>query len=151
MTKTYHVRATALTDLIAYFDVEADTPEEAKAIAEAKIAGGNDDIDFNIADDRCAPIFGTEEIESVTIDDDETVFDTVTGAYLKGAIEAYSDGKNIVLAVDEREHATILAALRYWQREGLMSSGHEHDIATIGDTVKQLTADEIGKLCERIN
>lgn len=53
--------------------------------------------------------------------------------------------------VDDRELATILAALRYWAREGLLSSGHERDIATNGDTLKPLTAEEIDALCARLN
>lgn len=50
-----------------------------------------------------------------------------------------------------RKLATILAALRYWQREGLLSGGHEQDIATNGDEVDPLTADEIDDLCEGLN
>ena len=49
-----------------------------------------------------------------------------------------------------REFNTVLAALRYWQREGLMSGGHEQDIASDGDT-EPLSAEEIDVLCERIN
>jgi len=54
-------------------------------------------------------------------------------------------------ALDDRELATVLAALRYWQREGWISGGHEHDIATNGDTLEPLGADEIDALCERLN
>lgn len=56
---------------------------------------------------------------------------------------------------DTRELATILAALRYWQREG--ASGNsvdtepEHDILTDGGEIEPLTAEEIDALCERIN
>lgn len=53
--------------------------------------------------------------------------------------------------LNKRETATVLAALRYWQREGFISSGHERDIATDGDTLKEMTKDEIDDLCERIN
>jgi hypothetical protein len=53
--------------------------------------------------------------------------------------------------LNNRELATVLAALRYWQREGLMSSGGEHDVATDGDTLEPLTTEEIDALCERIN
>jgi hypothetical protein len=49
------------------------------------------------------------------------------------------------------ETATVLAALRYWQREGLTSSGHEIDIASNGDTLEPMTTDEIDELCERLN
>ena len=54
-------------------------------------------------------------------------------------------------AIDERELATILAALRYWQREGLMSFGHEQDIATDGDSINALNAEDIDALCESLN
>lgn len=51
--------------------------------------------------------------------------------------------------LDPRQLDTILAALRYWQREGQGSSGHERDIAEEhGDA---LNANEIDELCERIN
>jgi hypothetical protein len=63
------------------------------------------------------------------------------------------------LQVDERELATILAALRYWQRDGLLSDEHgdlatpgpENDIATAGGTHEPLDLDEIDELCERLN
>lgn len=51
----------------------------------------------------------------------------------------------------KRELATILAALRYWQREGLMSGGHEQDIADDGGTLRPMTAEEIDRLCVRLN
>ena len=54
-------------------------------------------------------------------------------------------------AITMREHATIIAGLRYWQREGLMSSGAEHDIASEADTLTPLTAGEIDSLVERLN
>jgi hypothetical protein len=50
-----------------------------------------------------------------------------------------------------RETATVLAALRYWQREGLMSGGYEHDIASNNDTEEPLAEGEIESLCERLN
>jgi hypothetical protein len=50
-----------------------------------------------------------------------------------------------------RIDATVLAALRYWQREGLLSSGHEQDIATDGGCFESLSSDEIDALCEAIN
>lgn len=52
---------------------------------------------------------------------------------------------------DRRAVATILAALRFWQREGLHSGGHEHDIATDNETLIPMNAAEIDALCERIN
>jgi hypothetical protein len=53
--------------------------------------------------------------------------------------------------ISERETATILAALRYWQREGLMSAGAEQDVASDGERFQALSAEEIDTLCERIN
>lgn len=53
--------------------------------------------------------------------------------------------------MNQRELATVLAALRYWQREGLMSGGHEQDISTDGGKIEQLTTEEIDGLCERLN
>jgi hypothetical protein len=51
--------------------------------------------------------------------------------------------------LDTRELATVLAALRYWQREGFMSNGHEHSIASNDGDVKPLSMSEIDRLCER--
>lgn len=53
--------------------------------------------------------------------------------------------------INNRELATILAALRYWQREGMMSGGHEQDIACDDGEFAPLNADEIDGLCERLN
>lgn len=55
------------------------------------------------------------------------------------------------MVLNDRELATVLAALRYWQREGQMSSGHEHDIATDGDSLEALSNAEIDALCEALN
>jgi hypothetical protein len=51
------------------------------------------------------------------------------------------------------ELATILAALRFWQRAGLggASKPQEWDIATNDGTVEPLTEEQIDTLCERIN
>lgn len=48
----------------------------------------------------------------------------------------------------ERETATILAALRQWQKA---PAWEFNDIATNGERYKVLSDGEIGKLCERIN
>ena len=53
--------------------------------------------------------------------------------------------------LDDRELATVLAALRYWQREALQSAGGEHDIASDGGVLPPLTPSEIDTLCERLN
>ena len=51
----------------------------------------------------------------------------------------------------ERETATILAALRYWQRTGSTGGTLERDIATDCDGLEPLSREEIDALCERIN
>lgn len=55
------------------------------------------------------------------------------------------------IQLTDAELATVLAALRYWQREGLWSEGHEHVIASNDGEVTPLDADAIDDLCERIN
>ena len=66
----------------------------------------------------------------------------------------------MILRVDKREFATILAALRYWQRRGLCTDGRqgnlivpapEEDVATDSGTHKPLVPEEIDALCERLN
>ena len=54
------------------------------------------------------------------------------------------------LYLSERESATLLAALRYWRREGPGSTGHERDIETDNDRLKPLSAEEVDVLCERL-
>src|SRR5882762_5623527 len=60
-------------------------------------------------------------------------------------------GDTMAHAFSDREIGTILAALRYWQREGLMSEGEEQDVATDGGRFESLSVDEIDALCERVN
>ena len=55
------------------------------------------------------------------------------------------------ITIDEREHATILAALRLWQHDCAHGSAVLDDIASNGGTVPPLDAGEIDALCERIN
>lgn len=55
--------------------------------------------------------------------------------------------------LNERELATVLAALRYYQND-LRDDGAAFahgDIATDGGTLQPLSADEIDALCERLN
>lgn len=52
--------------------------------------------------------------------------------------------------MNSRELATVLEALHYWRREGLMSAGHEQDIASNGDTIQPLNEEEIHSLCDRL-
>lgn len=53
--------------------------------------------------------------------------------------------------LDERQIATVIAALRYWQRKGWISSGHEHQLASNGGSIEPLTKAEIDDLCEYLN
>jgi len=55
------------------------------------------------------------------------------------------------IKLTDNELATVLAALRYWEREGLMSGGHEQVIASNDGDITPLDADGIDDLCERIN
>ena len=61
----------------------------------------------------------------------------------------------IRIAVDSAELSTILAALRYYQQEGLGDPDNRpeaiHDIATDGGENISLDAHGIDTLCERIN
>jgi hypothetical protein len=72
-------------------------------------------------------------------------------------VAAYATDKPIHLAVDERERDTIIAALRFWQREMIRGPGFDValiDIATNGRKGRNaaLTAREIDELIEeRIN
>ena len=64
--------------------------------------------------------------------------------------------KTVTLAVDDRELATILAALRFHQDENLQGRADISDlaireIATNIGSLKPLNFDEVEKLCERIN
>ena len=50
-----------------------------------------------------------------------------------------------------RELATILAALRYWQKDLPESAEVLADIATDGGRLEPLTVDEIDELCMSLN
>jgi hypothetical protein len=51
----------------------------------------------------------------------------------------------------ERELATVLTALRYWQAALPESVEGYRDIATDGDRFEPLSADEIDELCVKLN
>ena len=53
--------------------------------------------------------------------------------------------------MDSRQLATVLAALRYWQREGLLNSGAECEIAADCGEIEPLSSMEIDHLCELLN
>ena len=58
----------------------------------------------------------------------------------------------MLLNVTKREFATILAGLRHWQRTSLCDNDSpEYDIATDGGTHEPLDADEIERLCKKMN
>jgi hypothetical protein len=65
--------------------------------------------------------------------------------------------RKITLAVDERQHAAILAGLRAYQNLLLNPTLAEGvraailDIATNAQTVRPLDVGEVGTLCEAIN
>lgn len=52
---------------------------------------------------------------------------------------------------EPRELATILAALRFWQRTPSDYTEPENDIATNGGETDALSIEEIDVLCERLN
>jgi hypothetical protein len=54
------------------------------------------------------------------------------------------------LPLSDRQAATLLAALRYWQRKGLTSGGREQDIASDEGNCEPLSSAEIDVLCESI-
>lgn len=62
---------------------------------------------------------------------------------------------DVLLQVTPAEHATILAALRYYQGCGMSERWKRsvgiNDIATNGETVVPLDDASIDELCERIN
>jgi hypothetical protein len=64
--------------------------------------------------------------------------------------------KEFALVVDERELATILAALRFHQDENLRCScgiadQEIKDIASSCGSLKPLNFDDVSRLCERMN
>jgi hypothetical protein len=70
---------------------------------------------------------------------------------IEGAPPASADSSPVAPFLTVRELGTVLAALRYWKREGLMSSGAEQDLSTAGDTLPQMTAADIDALVERLS
>lgn len=59
------------------------------------------------------------------------------------------------MKLDKQELNTILAALRYYQRQGMGEPANRpdwlHEIATDNDHDISLNAEAIDKLCEKIN
>ena len=60
-----------------------------------------------------------------------------------------------MIVINPQELNTILAALRYYQDQGMgapINRSHDiHEIATNGGTETSLNDDDIDELCERIN
>lgn len=63
--------------------------------------------------------------------------------------------KNKTYKLDGQEVATILAALRYYQEQGMGEPSNRsnaiHDIATDGDNQISMDAEGIDALCEQLN
>ena len=59
----------------------------------------------------------------------------------------------MIVSMTERELATVLAALRHWQRQECYADGGipEHTIASDEGEHEPLDAQEIDELCERLN
>jgi hypothetical protein len=57
----------------------------------------------------------------------------------------------ITITLDDREHATVLAALRYWQRIAPSIAMARDELAIAADPGEPLQPQEIEALCERIN
>lgn len=71
---------------------------------------------------------------------------------MAGSREPEKESKSMTL--NERELATVLAALRHYERYIVACGARPADvdeIATDGDTLTALNVDEIDALCERIN
>lgn len=73
-------------------------------------------------------------------------------------IRITAKGRAMLDAANTREVATILAALRFWQRHletadplTIIASDEYRDIATNAATVLPLAPKEIDRLCERLN
>ena len=58
-------------------------------------------------------------------------------------------GPSLRISITEREHATILAALRLWHEADEHNRGDLHDIAEAPGV--HLSNNEIDALCKRIN
>lgn len=150
----FTARCTALADMIAYVEVEADTPEAAVEAARAMIEAG--EAEFDIADEGAVHLSGTEEVECITGEEEtELLLPTVDGAYLARAVSEYHTDRPHLIALSPAELATVLAALRTFQH------GTEHleiglaraidDIETNGGKLTSLSVEDIDDLCERLN
>lgn len=67
-----------------------------------------------------------------------------------------TNGKTNQYELDDAEHATVMAALRFYQQHDQGEPGSRsdeiHDLATNGgEVMSSLNADGIDELCERIN
>jgi len=66
--------------------------------------------------------------------------------------EAIAVAKGAIASLlSDRELATVLAALRYWQRGPGVETEPEWDIATNGGALKALDHAEIDALCQRLD
>jgi hypothetical protein len=116
---------------------EAETVEEACKMAVADQNWDSSKNDY----DSCRP----EYISGIWKGEDAHVGDNIE------LPAGFPREISMATQLNERELATILASLRYWQREGYMSGGHEHEIASNGGLIEPLFSAEIDDLCERLN
>lgn len=65
-------------------------------------------------------------------------------------MQSIKQGIRTYRRLNRRELATVIAALRFWQREAA-DDQPEWDIATDGGEVEPLDGDGIDKLCEDLN
>jgi len=132
--------ATKLVDAYARYSiiVEAESAEEAFETAYAQ----KDDAGW-IRD-------GHSEFDDIELFHEDVV--PVSDAE---AAELEESRHDMTLRLRPQDHATIMAALRFYQEKGMGDPANRsdaiHDLATNGDEVISLDAEGIDDLCERIN
>lgn len=57
----------------------------------------------------------------------------------------------MTIEITERELATVLAALRYWQQDLVINQDGPVSPDHFDDEITPLTGEEIDELCERLN
>jgi len=75
----FTVKFSALTDMLAYVEVEADTPEAAVDVAMEQV----ESADFDLPEDGAEPLADTWEAFEVQDDDGETVLELTQATHLE--------------------------------------------------------------------
>lgn len=79
----------------------------------------------------------------------------LAAAYDRGRESEDQPTSTMIIEIDDAEHASILAALRFWQQHGMGDPDNRsdalHEVATNGNRVISLDGEEIDRLCERLN